>query len=77
MPPVPICETLGLLNLCPPAAVFNTPSWFYLSAPNAIWIGIVILLIVLGIFLPFPVKTLDLPENELEGAETAPEKTTS
>ncbi|MFN8485784.1 MAG: hypothetical protein U0768_22315 [Anaerolineae bacterium] len=59
MPPLPPCETTGLINLCAPAFVFNWPSWFYLQLPNAIWFGLVLLLLILGILLPFPTKAID------------------
>ncbi|MFN8471169.1 MAG: hypothetical protein U0822_03020 [Anaerolineae bacterium] len=59
MPPLPPCETTGLINLCAPALVINWPSWFYIQVPNVIWFGLVLLLLVLGIFLPFPAREID------------------
>ncbi len=59
MPPLPPCEANGLINLCAPAPIWNWPSWYYLQLPNAIWYGVALLLLVLGIFLPFPTKRLD------------------
>jgi len=59
MPPLPPCETTGLINLCAPAHIFNWPSWFYLQLPNAIWIGLVLLLFVVFLFLPFPANEID------------------
>lgn len=59
MPPFPPCETTGLINLCAPAPMLNWPSWFYLQLPNLIWLGLVGVLLILGIFMPFPAKEID------------------
>jgi hypothetical protein len=59
MPPFPPCETTDLINLCAPAPIYNWPSWFYIQLPNVIWYGVVLLLLVLGMFLPFPAREVD------------------
>ena len=69
MPPFPPCETTGLINLCAPAPIYNWPSWFFIQLPNVIWLGVMLGLLILGIFLPFPSREVDTtgfdaPEGE-------------
>jgi hypothetical protein len=59
MPPFPPCETAGLINLCAPAPIITNGSWFTLQWPNLIWYGVIVLLLVLGIFIPFPGREVD------------------
>lgn len=69
MPPLPPCATTGIINLCAPAPIYNWPSWFYIQLPNLIWFGAVVVLLVLGMLLPFPSREVDTtgyvaPEGE-------------
>ncbi len=59
MIPLPPLDALSLLDLSAPAPYGNWPSWYYLQLPNAIWYGVVVLLIVLFLFLPFPSRAVD------------------
>jgi hypothetical protein len=59
MPPFPPCETTGLINLCAPAPIYNWPSWFFIQLPNLIWYGVVALLLIAGMLLPFPSREVD------------------
>ena len=59
MPPLPPCETTGLINLCAPAPIYNWPDWFYIQLPNLIWYGVVGALLLLGMLLPFPSREVD------------------
>jgi hypothetical protein len=69
MPPLPPCETTGLINLCAPAPIYNWPSWFYIQLPNLIWFGFVALLFVLALIVPFPSKAIDTAGYETSEGE--------
>lgn len=70
MPPIPPCTTEGLINLCTPAPTytFGIP-WFLIQLPNLIWFGLAALLVVLGLFLPFPAKEIDFTGYQRPGEE--------
>jgi hypothetical protein len=59
MPPFPPCETSGLINLCNPAPVLTNGSWFTMQWPNIIWYGLIVVLLLIGIFVPFPGGEVD------------------
>jgi hypothetical protein len=69
MPPFPPCETTGIINLCTPAPIYNWPSWFFIQLPNVIWFGVVGVLLIAGIFLPFPGKEIDTTGYEVPEGE--------
>lgn len=59
MIPLPPLQWLSLFDLSHAAPYLNWPSWFYLQLPNAIWFGVVLVLIVVFLFLPFPGHPVD------------------
>jgi hypothetical protein len=65
--PLPPLASLSLLHLSAPAPYLNWPSWYYLQLPNAIWYGILLLLIVLFLFLPFPSRAVDTEGYDVDG----------
>ncbi len=69
MPPFPPCETTGLINLCAPAPIYNWPSWFFIQLPNVIWLGMVVVVLVLGIFAPFPSREVDTTGYDVREGE--------
>lgn len=73
MQPLPPCTTDGLINLCNPAPVytFGIP-WFQIQLPNLIWFGLVVIIIVLALFLPFPGREVDFNGYQRPGEENEP-----
>jgi hypothetical protein len=75
MPPLPPCTTTGIINLCNPAPYLSiplqSPQTWVLTIPNLIWFLLVLLLLVLGIFLPFKQKDFDTEGYEIPGEEEA------
>lgn len=69
MPPLPPCETTGLINLCAPAPIYNWPSWFYIQLPNLIWFGVAAGLLILGMLLPFPSREVDTTGYDVSEGE--------
>ena len=69
MPPLPPCETTGLINLCAPAPLYNWPSWFYIQYPNLVWYGVAAGLLFLGMLLPFPSREVDTTGYEVAEGE--------
>ena len=69
MPPLPPCETTGLINLCAPAPIYNWPSWFFIQLPNLIWYGAAAVLLLLGMLLPFPSKAVDTTGHDAPEGE--------
>jgi hypothetical protein len=57
--PLPPCETTGLANLCEPASLVTAGSWFTMQVPNMLWFLAVVALLVGGLVLPFPTRTID------------------
>jgi hypothetical protein len=65
----PPCETGGVINLCAPAPVISAWGWFVLQVPNLIWFAAVGLLLVLGMFLPFPARELNVTGYQLPSGD--------
>jgi hypothetical protein len=57
MPPMPPCESSGLVDLCGVGA-FITQGWFTLQVSNLTWYVVLVALIVLAIAIPFPSRAL-------------------
>jgi hypothetical protein len=71
---LPVCETIGLINLCSPAPLIEAGAkvdvghaWFILQIPNLIWFLTAFILVILGIFLPFPTREVDTRGYETAG----------
>jgi hypothetical protein len=63
---IPPCETIGLIDLCAPAATIVGGAkvdvgqpWFLIQVPNLLWFVALALLIVLAIAIPMPSKAID------------------
>jgi len=59
MNPVPSCETVGMFDLCAPARVLTLGDWFVVQLPNLLWFSAVLVLVVAGIFVPFPTRAVE------------------
>jgi hypothetical protein len=67
-PPIPACETIGLINLCAPAQTLVAGArvdagqpWFLIQVPNLIWFLTLLALIVLAMLIPMPTKPINGP----------------
>jgi len=59
MNPVPSCETVGMFDLCAPAHVLTLGDWFVVQLPNLLWFSAALVLVVAGIFVPFPTRAVE------------------
>jgi hypothetical protein len=51
---------VGLVDLCEPAHLITAGSWFVIQVPNLVWFIALLVLMVLGILLPFPTVEVDV-----------------
>ena len=51
---------MGLVDLCGPARLITAGSWFVIQVPNLVWFVALLVLMVLGILLPFPTEEVDV-----------------
>ncbi len=63
---IPPCETIGLIDLCAPAATIVGGAkvdvgqpWFLIQVPNLLWFVTLALLVVLAIAIPMRTKAID------------------
>jgi hypothetical protein len=64
---MPPCETTGLVNLCEPATLITAGSWFTMQVPNLVWFLSLAVLVVGGLFVPFPTREIPAAVLEREG----------
>jgi hypothetical protein len=69
-PPIPPCETTGLINLCAPAKTIVAgakvdagQSWFLIQVPNLIWFLTLFAVILAGILIQMPTRPINGPAS--------------
>ncbi len=67
-PPLPPCESTGLIDLCGVGA-FLSSDWFTLQVSNLVWFLVLVALIVLAIAIPFPTRAVDFSGYEQPGGD--------
>jgi hypothetical protein len=67
-PPLPPCESSGLIDLCGVGA-FLSSDWFTLQVSNLVWFLVLVALIVLAIAIPFPARAVDFSGYEQPGGD--------
>ncbi len=61
MPPMPVCTSTGLIDLCGVGNFFTAGSndWFTIQVANVVWFVILLALLLVAIALPFPTRVVD------------------